>query len=400
MGAHVLLVEREGGLGGVSTEVLDTFYGFWTPGREPQLIVDGIAGEIVRHLSSLGLAFERPNTYGAGMGVTYNPEALSSMYDQLCQQANVTVLFHAALVDVSVDERRVREVLLTSGSSLIAIEANQVIDASGDAVLAHLAGSSCEGWSDIPNPQSMTVTFTMAPVNERFEQVSHGELRSLVETAIDSGDYDLPRKDGSVHATTVPTAQFVHMTRVSGWDPRDPVALSSAETEGRHQAQEYARFLHDCVPGFEKARVAWMARRIGVRESRRVKGRYWLTRGDVLGGHRFPDGIVQAAAPIEDHNDGGDTRWEFLPEAQIYEIPFRSLLPADLDGLALAGRCLSASHDAHASARNMAQCMGMGQAAGTAAALAVDQGIDVGALEVATLRRTLRGSSALLGADR
>jgi len=399
-GARVTLAEREGTLGGISTGVLDTFYGFWTPGHHPARVVDGIPGEIVRELSAAGAAFERPNTYGAGTGVTYNPEILRTLYDRLCDQAGVTVLLHAAVADVAIAGRRVREVLLTSGSSLLSVTADQLVDATGDAVAAHLAGAESEGWSDIPNPQSLTVTFTMAPVDQaRLGAVSRDQLLAMLGEAIDSGQYDLPRKDGSLHVTTVPGVEFVHMTRVSGWDPRNPAALSDAEREGRRQAVEYARFLRDRVPGFESARICWLARRIGVRESRRVVGRYWLTREDVMAARRFPDGVVRAGAPIEDHGSSASTRWDFLSEGSFYEIPFRSLLPRDLDGIAVAGRCLSASHDAHASARNMAQCMAMGQAAGTAAAIAADRGVNVGELDDGELRRELAKAGAVLGDD-
>ncbi len=397
-GARVALAEREGTLGGISTGVLDTFYGFWTPGRAPRRVVDGIPGELVRQLGAAGAAFKRPNTYGAGTGVTYNPEILRAVYDGLCADANVTVMLHSAVADVAAEGRRVREVLLTSGSSLLSLRANQVVDASGDGVVAHLAGAASEGWSDISNPQSMTVTFTMAPVDsDRLATVSREQLLGLLGDAVESGRYDLPRRDGSLHATTVPGTQFVHMTRISGWDPREPGQLSAAEAAGRAQAIEYARFLRDCVPGFEHAQIAWMARRIGIRESRRILGRYWLTREDVLEGRCFPDGVARAGAPIEDHGSGHGTRWDFLSEGTYYEIPFRSLLPRDLDGLAVAGRCLSASHDAHASARNMAQCMAMGQAAGTAAALAADHGVDVGDLDAGELRRELLKDGALIG---
>lgn len=397
-GLRVLLVEREGTLGGISTGVLDTFYGFWTPGPDPEKVVAGLAGEIVERLTAAGAAFERPNTYGAGTGVTYNPEVLRGLYDQLAADAGVQVLFHTALVDVHAEGRRVEELLLVSGSELMSVATAHLIDCSGDAVVCHLAGAASEGWSDIPNPQSLTVTFTLAPVDSnRLSGVSRDELLDRLRRAAASGEYDLPRHDGSLHPTTVPGAQFVHMARVSGWDPRSPEQLSDAETAGRRQAREYARFLHDKVPGFEQAQMAWMARRIGVRESRRLRGRYWLTRDDVIGGRAFADGVVRAGAPIEDHGDGAGTRWEFLPGARTYEIPLRCLLPANLDNVAVAGRCLSASHDAHASARNMAQCMGMGQAVGTAAALAAQGGHDVADVDPATLRKTLIAQGALLG---
>ena len=115
---------------------------------------------------------------------------------------------------------------------------------------------------------------------------------------------------------------------------------------------------------------------IGVRESRRVHGDYRLTRDEVLGGRRFDDEIALCGAPIEDHGAGGDTAWQYVGESGVYGIPYRCLLPAGIEGLLVAGRCFSATHDAHASARSMATCMAMGQAAGTAAAMAAADGHD------------------------
>jgi FAD-dependent oxidoreductase family protein len=394
-GASVTLVEREGTLGGTSTGVLDTFYGFWAPGADGARMVDGLPGEVVTRLTAVGAAFVRPNTYGAGNGVTYNPEVLRWLYDELCAEAGVRVLLHTSLTAVG---DRPSHMLLTSGSELIELDARVAVDASGDAVLAHVAGAASEGFDDVPNSQALTTTFTMAPVDQdAFRAFGRDALLDALGAAVDSGRFDLPRREGSTHVTTAPGVEFVHMTRVTKRDPRDPVALSIAEREGRAQAMEYARFLRDCVPGYETAQIAWMARRIGIRESRRIRGRYWLERADVVGGRRFADAIASGAAPIEEHAAGADTRWEFL--GQAYDIPYRSLLPADVDGLLVAGRCFSASHDAHASARNMAQCMAMGQAAGTAAALAVDAAVAPAAVDLAALQRTLRADGAIFGAD-
>lgn len=394
-GASVVLVEREGTLGGTSTGVLDTFYGFWTPGSDPEPVVAGLPGEVVDRLLREGHAFVRPNSYGAGDGVTYNPEVLRHVYDRLCEEAGVRVLLHSALTAVAVDHGRPAALLLTSGSEQLELPTSVAVDCSGEAVLTHLAGGASEGFADIPNAQVMTTTFMMAPVDQQaFATVGRAGLLARLDDAIASGDYALPRREGSTHVTTVPGVEFVHMTRVADLDPRDPVSLSIAERRGREQAMEYARFLVDRVPGYADARVTWMSRRIGIRESRRVRGHYWLEKDDVVAGRRFDDVIARGAAPIEEHSVGNDTRWEFL--VGCYDIPYRSLLPLGLEGLLVAGRCFSASHDAHASARNMAQCMAMGQAAGTAAALAADQGRMPAELDVAQLQQRLAANGALL----
>ncbi len=135
---------------------------------------------------------------------------------------------------------------------------------------------------------------------------------------------------------------------------------------------------------------------IGIRESRRIFGEYRLTREDVLTARKFDDAIAQCGAPIEEHHAGQDTRWEYLPEGETYHIPYRCLLPKQVEGLLVAGRCLSADHDAHASVRSMGQCMAMGQAAGVAAAIALKHHWSLRAVSIPKLQSELRKIGAIL----
>jgi hypothetical protein len=214
--------------------------------------------------------------------------------------------------------------------------------------------------------------------------------------AVESGEYRLPRIEGSWHRTPYPGVALIHMTRIPNVDATDPAQLTRAEVEGRRQVQEYHRFLRGCVPGFEEAVIVATSPVIGVRESRRIHGDYRLTRDDVLGAVRFADEVALCGAPIEDHGPGGDTEWQYVAEAGVYGIPYRCLLPAGLEGLLVAGRCFSATHDAHASARSMATCMAMGQAAGTAAALAAAAGATPREVLASTVRDRLAAAGALL----
>ena len=166
--------------------------------------------------------------------------------------------------------------------------------------------------------------------------------------------------------------------------------------EGRRQALEYARFLKDRVPGYERSSFAGFGVQIGIRETRRIYGEYRLTREDVLSARQFEDQIGLCGAPIEDHHAGSDTRRHYLPEGTSVGIPYRTLLPRDLGNVLVAGRCFSATHDAHASVRSMAQCMAMGQAAGTAAALAARRGGSPKEVPFPELRDRLIGLGAIL----
>jgi hypothetical protein len=277
------------------------------------------------------------------------------------------------------------------------VTAAVVIDASGDGDVSAQAGAAYDNAAEQGKVQSLSTLFKLANVDvERAASVPKAELWERMREAAASGDYALPRIEGSWHRTPFDGVALIHMTRIPNVDATDPEQLTAAEVEGRRQVREYHRFLRDRVPGFERSVVVATSPSIGVRESRRVHGDYRLTRDDVLGACRFPDEIALCGAPIEDHGTGGDTAWQYVGEAGVYGIPYRCLLPAGIDGLLVAGRCFSATHDAHASARSMATCMAMGQAAGTAAAMAAATGTTPRLIGAAGVRDRLLADGALL----
>jgi len=378
-GADVLLVERLPFLGGNSTAVLDTFYGFYTPGDRAIKVVAGIADDVVAGLRSLGPVVERPNTYGAGTGITYNAEQLKLTWERLVLGAGVRVLLHTALQDVTERDGRVEELLVATRSGLARISGTVFVDASGDAALTHHAGFGYETAGELDPAQTLTTTFRMANVDLRRRQlISSADLHELMVVAADSGEYDLPRREGSDHVTPVEGVTATVMTRLASTrdddgqvvDMTDPWFASEAEMAGRRQAWEYVRFLIDRVPGYEDASMVTLSSQIGVRETRRVYGDYRLTAEDVMSARWFDDQIGLSGAPLEDHHAEADTRWGYLPDGGTVGIPLRTLIVRDAENVLVAGRDFSASHDAQASVRSMAQCMAMGQAAGTTAALA------------------------------
>lgn len=397
-GARTVLVERFGFLGGTSTQVLDTFYGFYTPGSQAYKVVGGIPDDVVAALKGYEATFERPNSYGAGTGVTYDPSVLKVVWENLALEAGVQVLFHSFCTDVVMDGSRITGVILDGKRGLLKVNARVVVDCTGDADVCHWAGVPYERAGDIDPAQTLTTTFRMVNVDtDRARAFGKKAMWQKMEEATLTGNYDLPRREGSWHITTQAGVIHTIMTRVADVDGTDPVALTSAEIEGRRQALEYARFLRDYVPGYENAALSWLSHPIGVRETRRVYGAYRLTRDDCLSGRKFPDAIGACGAPIEDHHPGKDTAWVYLPDGMTYDIPFRTLVPQKVKGLLVAGRCFSATHDAHASCRSMAQTMTMGQAAGTAAALSVRADLLPHELEVGPLQDRLRQMGALFG---
>ncbi len=394
-GASVTLIERYGFMGGISTQVLDTFYGFFTPGQTVRKVVGGVPDLVVKTLIQRGKAIVRPNTYGAGQGITYDPETLKMVWETLAVEAGVRILYHTLVIDVLRDGDRVTGVVAATRNGLISLTAAVVIDASGDADVAAAAGVPFEGAADGPL-QSLTTTFRLINVDtERARAVKKDELHALMADASEHG-YTLPRREGSVHITPLAGVMATNMTRVSGVDPTDTEQLSQAEIEGRRQAAEYTRFLVDRVPGYEQALLASLSTQIGVRESRRIFGEYRLTREDVLGARKFEDAIACCGAPIEDHHAGSDTVWHYLPEGETVDIPFRCLLPQGAEHLLVAGRCLSADHDAHAAIRSMGQCMAMGQAAGVAAVQAARAGASPRDIPIKGVQDRLRQIGAVI----
>jgi hypothetical protein len=399
LGARTLLVDRLAFMGGTSTAVLDTFYAFYTPGATPRRVVGGLGWEVASRLLADGVAFERPNTYGAGTGVTYDAEALKVLWERLAEDAGVELLLHTWATGVRLSaDRRLEAVRLWNKGGERWVEGAAFVDASGDADVCAMAGAGYDDARTTPGGvQSLSTLFKLADVDvERATAVPKAELWARMRDAAASGDYRLPRVEGSWHRTPYAGVVMVHMTRIPNVDPTDPAQLTRAEVEGRRQVQEYHRFLRDRVPGFERSVVVATSPAIGIRESRRVHGDHRLTRDEVLGGTRFADEIALCGAPIEDHGAGGDTAWQYVGASGVYGIPYRCLLPAGIEGLLMAGRCFSATHDGHASARSMATCMAMGQAAGTAAALAASAGTTPRAVDVGRVRERLLADGALL----
>jgi hypothetical protein len=407
-GASVLLVEKLPFLGGTSTAVLDTFYGFWTPGAQPRKVVGGIGDDVVAGLRVLGPVVERPNTYGAGTGVTYLAEHLKVVWERLVEDAGARIVLHAFVQAAEVVESRIVSILVATKAGLQRVQATIFIDASGDADLCHFAGFGYETAGELDPAQTLTTTFRMANVDrERRRAVARDEFQALMAAAADDG-YDLPRREGSDHITPIDGVTATIMTRVESTERRadgslanatDPELLTRAEIAGRRQALEYARFLVDRVPGYEHASLVGLGTQIGVRETRRVYGDARLTRDDVLAARQFDDQIGLCGAPIEDHAAGPDTRWTYLPEGAAVGIPFGTLVVRDAVNVLVAGRCFSATHDAHASVRSMAQCMAMGQAAGSAAAMAAVGGGAVRGVDVAALRERLADDGAILSLE-
>jgi hypothetical protein len=397
----VMLVERYGFPGGTSTQMLDTFYGFFTPGPSPRKVVGGWPDRVVNELDKTGAVFLRPNTYGAGTGVNYNPERLKLVWDQLILQSGIRYWLHTTLVDVS-QEGECYACIFWNKAGFGKVLAKRVIDASGDADFCHLAGFAYETAGEAEPAQSMTTTFRMSNVDlERYEREGGKKrLARQMRMAVETGRHRLPRKEGSAHEMNAKGCISTVAVKVSGLSALNVDELTQAEVEGRRQAFVYEDFFRDVVPGFEQSNIIGLSHQIGVRETRRVYGEHRLTKEECLSGQLPNDRIFLCGAPIEDHRQGlngeDETHWEYIPGDGVYGVPYGTIVPKGSQSVWAVGRCFSATHDAHASCRSMAQTMSMGQAAGLAAvqSLAFDESAN--GLSVSLLQEKLYSIGAVL----
>lgn len=400
-GARTLLVERYGFLGGNATAGAVGQFNSWQTalGRR---VVAGLADEVVDRLRAREAAGAHEvfvMSSGHRMDrVEYAPEILKLVLDDLVSEAGVQPLLHAQLFDVACEGRQIREVSFLTKSGTVAVRPRVLVDASGDADALRRAGARFLELEEGQALQPATMMFRFGPVDfERFDAIPKEQRAELARTGFEQGE--LAR--AALHASRDPLSQdgWFNISRLA-IDATDAFALSRAEIEGRRQAWRAAKFLRARVPGCQDGRLRAFATQVGVRETRRVEGDHILTAQDLLEPVRFDDAIAAGAYPIDIHpTQGGGLTYRPLGDDHAYQIPYRSLLPVTLDNALAVGRGVSATHEALAAIRVMTISMAVGQAAGTAAAMAarVPGLASVRGVELSALRESLRADGALLG---
>lgn len=408
-GLSVILVERYGFCGGnavagFSGTICGLFYASDKTKNRPEQAVFGFAERFRQAMLAHG-GLTDPQQYGKTWTVTHDPLVWRETADDLLEEAGVKLLYHSLLVGVIRQDDALRGVVLNSKAGITAIHAKLVIDASGDADVVHRAGLPFTV-GDGGKVQNPTMIFRLGGVDlpsfEKFwgpDTICSPEVSAMLIEANESGSYGLPRAKIWIFTTPRPGQLLVNATRVLGRDgrdlyPGDPEDLTEAELVGRRQVREYARFLKDQVPGCEDSYILDTGVQAGIRQSRSIVGRARLTNADVLGRRKRSDGIVRCPWPIELHS-GEKPKLEWLLD-DYYEIPFDALVPVEGENLLVAGRCLSAEHEALASSRVTAQCFGYGQAAGLAAAEALRSGRSPRELSGEEVRSLLNGQGARL----
>jgi len=397
LGADVLLVEKNGYLGGTLAMVtLGSICGLYTVTDSDVVpVVKGFASELIERMDRVG-GIKGPMRWLETASLLYDPTSIKLVADEIVTEAGVKVAFHNLAVAVIKDDARVKGVIFEGRDGRWACLATTVIDCTGDANIASLSGTDFE--HDPSVIQAPTTMFRFGGVDTaRATAMTRDDLRNHLEKAVASG-LPLPRTAGGMFSFRE-GAMHLNITRVlrgeRSPDPLNTEEVSAAEIDGRQQLKLYLDAFRRFVPGYENAFIADIGSEIGVRESRRIRGDYWLTLDDVLNEARFEDSIACSAWPVEEHGAGRATKWIFLKPGTFYELPFRMLLPVGVDGLLVAGRCSSASHDAHASMRIAAVCMALGEAAGVAAAQAGTGNIRK--LEASRIRQQLEKQGALVG---
>ena len=404
-GADVVLVERYGFLGGNATAGAVAQFNSWqtAAGRR---VVAGLADEVVDRLRRLGGAAAH-ETFVMSNGhkmdrVAYAPEILKLVFDEMVTEAGVRPLLHASLLDVSCEDRHIETVRVLAKGGVISIRPRVLIDATGDIDALKLAGARFLELGDGESRQPATMMFRFGPVDfDRFDAISPTDMAALARRGFEEGH--LAR--AALHCARNPFTRdaWFNIGRLAV-DATDALALGRAEMEGRQQAWRAARYLKAAVPGCSEGNLMAFGTQVGVRETRRVEGEHVLTAEELLEPAQFDDAIALGAYPIDIHPAaGGGLHYQTLGEDHAYQIPYRSLIPTAFDNALAAGRGVSATHKALAAIRVMTISMAVGQAAGTAAALAChrpdgsnDSRIDVRQVSVPKLRATLKKDGACL----
>lgn len=422
-GARTLVVEKYGHLGGTAVSGIP-FLGSMDCNGE--IVNKGILKELIEEMQAEGGCFgyatgaywhtpETPDRYQFSL-VPFDPEVYKYVAQELVLKAEAELLYHTFISDVRMEGNRIRAIEVVNKSGKQILEADVFVDCTGDADLVYLAGGS---FLDNPHKQNCSILFRIGNVDlEQFlldlqegrvvkgwgdwhtrivrARKNNGAPPTIVHLAghMVFGD-DMPEttftavslRDGEV---------FLNATRVAGLSGVDAAEITQAEILERRNVMRLFGLMKERIPAFRSAHLISTSP-IGFRETRNIVGDYTITKEDVIKGARFPDGIAKGGYPIDIHDPkGGRTRFYFIEDGGSYDVPYRALLPRDIEGLLVAGRAISATHEAHGSTRIMGCVVSQGEAAGTAAALAAKHGVTPRHIDVKELRSILIANGAVL----
>lgn len=394
-GLKVLLVEKSGCLGGaIANNLVYPFMPYWTKENDnnsaaKKYLSQGIFKEMK----------ERHDEYVDDCkDHEFNSEYLKIVLDDMTAGANVDVLFHAVIYDVKTENRKVSSVDITAKAQKITVDADFFIDATGDGDLFYLAGCDYQlGRESDSLCQPMTTCFRMSGVDLDLFTEERPRLQQLYKEKQASGEIKNPRENILVFFGVGEDVLHFNSTRVVMLDPTNPFDVSKAEVIARKQIHELISFLKENSKAFDESALISVAINIGVRESRKLKGVHILTGDELINCTRFDDSIALGNYDIDIHSPTGTgTSHRYFADGEFYTIPYRSLLPKEYENLLVAGRCISATHEAQASVRIMPICCCLGEAAGTAVAIAHKTNANAHCVDVTLLQQKLKDNGAVL----
>lgn len=418
-GLKVSLIESRSFLGGNMTIGLPVL-GFL--GQKGNQIIKGLPQRYIDRLKEVdGASEHRPCPLHMSITLV-EPEAVKNVALEMLLEDGVDVQLYTHFADAIVEDGEIKGVITESKAGREAILAQVVIDCSGDADVAFRAGVPTEKGNERGGMQPPTLMFCMAGVDtEKLRTSISGQnrtyltdfipaeyfgqnhqfivvgLREVMQKARDSG-FTLDTERTIIITGLRKGEVWINMSSVHGVDGTKPEDLTFGEVKGRQQIKDIQKYLIEYVPGFEEAYFTKMAPFLGIRETRRIVGKYVMNQEDVLGCRRFDDAVAVASYPLDIHHphDGGCTlTWC----GDCYDIPYSSLIPLKIENLLVAGRAISTTHEAMSAIRVMAPCMAMGEAAGRAAKLAIRKGIYPSSLPVEDLQKELVEKGAYLNEE-
>ncbi|HEY0849083.1 MAG TPA: FAD-dependent oxidoreductase [Bradyrhizobium sp.] len=407
-GRRTLLIERYGFLGGMGTAAgVTNFCGLHANVHgKMHRVVQGIASDLLERIDRLGGLNAPHLILGKILAQAYDTAAYKIAADDLFAHHKVDILFHALGAGVVMqDERHIDALMMETKAGRQAVRAGIFIDCSGDGDLAAWAGAPFEIGDNAGHMLYPSMMFRLNGIDPEKAGEAWRTIPDLMEKAVAAGTHKFPRKGAIVRPQKSGIEWRVNFTQLARKDGRaingiEPDDLTRGEIDGRRQAIEAFEFLRT-VPGFENSYIVDLPPQLGIRETRRVVGGYMLSGEDVLGCSSFDDSIGVNGWPMESHV-AGDVVFKFPPIPQsrgFNELPYRMLVPERIDNLLVAGRCASMTHDGQSAARVSGACFAMGEAAGTAAALALSGNTIPRDIATEKLQQRLKEQGAFIGRD-
>ncbi len=399
-GAKTLLVEATGCIGGQATSGLVGPF-MTTYGSE------GVYQELLKRMAAFG-------GWKQNYHVCFDAEILKYCMQIMLEEAGVQQLLFTMTADALVQDNRVQGIQIVNKGGLQKIHALQVIDCTGDGDVAASAGAEYEKGDEDNKMQAVSLFFTIGGVDDKvYTQEAYMKYRDICREVCPVeqkfGNFNLPAYAMPMMvykgSTLNPGEYSVNVDMVTGIDGTDPWQLTKAMNESRKRVFETVSFLQKYLPGGRNCFLTKTASILGVRETRRFKGLESVCGQDVVDGHKRTDAIARASFFLDLHDKGWSDDENSIggpnvvrkfggknapPENDWYDIPYGALIPKEHNGLLLAGRCVSSDRYANGSLRVMPTCMALGQAAGIAASLCVQNGIEARALAVEKVQKLLR----------